>query len=185
MKCIKCKTINVHNANYCKECAYKFSEKEQEAAEKWTFIGILKRYEKFKKNIKFGWLLDHWAFKVGSVLGVLLIGVCFMLTNGTSFKIEESDSYIVKYNENLDEYYLYSKKDKIDFSLYIPKSVDIVTVKHYDENDKIIRNEDFEVDDNIVLYGNLEKDYYVLEAKYNKNDSEKIKLFIYHKEDGE
>lgn len=185
MKCIKCRTINVHNANYCKKCAYKFSKQEQEAAEKWTFIGMLKRYEKFKKNIKFGWLLDHWAFKVGSVLGVLLIGISFMLTNGTSFKVAESDNYKVEYNEKLDEYYLYSDKDKVELSLYIPRSVDSLNIKHYDENEKIFRDDEFGVTDNIVLYGNLDKDYYVLEAKYNENDSDKIKLFIYQEKDGE
>ena len=42
MKCIKCRTVNIHNANYCKKCAYQFSENEQKAAEKWTFVGFLK-----------------------------------------------------------------------------------------------------------------------------------------------
>ena len=186
MKCIKCKTVNVHNANYCKECAYKFSEKEQEAAEKWTFIGMLKRYEKFKKNIKFGWLLDHWAFKIGSVLGVLIIGISFMLTDGTSFKIKENDNYKVEYNEKLDEYYIYSKKESAALDLYIPNSVDSLIVKRFDGKDNLVISNEYKVTDSIELYGTTsENDYYILEAKYNEKDSDELKLFMYQEKDGE
>ena len=38
MKCIKCKTNNINKANYCKNCNYKFSEKEQKITE---LIGYL------------------------------------------------------------------------------------------------------------------------------------------------
>ena len=63
MKCIKCKTVNVHNANYCKNCAYEFSKQEQKAAEKWTFIGIIKRMENFKEKV-FAWLLKRKAARL-------------------------------------------------------------------------------------------------------------------------
>lgn len=185
MKCIKCRTVNVHNANYCKKCAYEFSEKEQEAAEKWTFIGIIKRFEKFKEKVTFGWLFDHLAFKIGSILGVLCIGIGFMLNNGTSFAVAESDNYTANYNEEKNEYYLYSEKDKAELNLYIPKRVENLNIKHYDGNSKVISDLDYKVTDNIVLYGNLEDDYYVLEANYSDDKSDKLKLFIYQEKDGE
>lgn len=185
MKCIKCKTVNVHNANYCKKCANQFSEKEQEAAEKWTFIGIVKRLENFKEKITFGWLFDHWAFKVGSIIGVLLIGVCCLLFNGNEFMIQESKQYIIKYNQKENEYYLYSKEDKTELSLYIPNKVENIVVNHYDSDGNAILGEEYTIKDNIVLYSNGVDDYYILEAKYSNDKSEKIKLFIYHEEDGE
>ena len=85
--------VNIHNDNYCKKCAYEFSEKEQLVAEKWTIIGIIKRLENFKEKVTFGWLFDHWAFKIGSVLGVLVIGISFILSDGSTFKVEESEEY--------------------------------------------------------------------------------------------
>ena len=185
MKCIKCRTVNVHNANYCKKCAYEFSEKEQEAAEKWTFIGIIKRIEKIKANVMFEKITGHIAFKIGSIIGVLFIGIGFMLNNGTSFAIAESDSYAVNYNEKLNEYYLYSEKDKAELNLYIPKRIENVTVKHYDGNSKVISDLDYKVTDNIVLYSNGNKDYYILEANYSDSKSDKLKLFIYQEKDGE
>ena len=185
MKCIKCKTDNVHNANFCMKCAYEFSEKEQEAAEKWTFIGIIKRFEKFKEKVTFGWLFDHLAFKIGSILGVLCIGIGFMLTNGTSFTIAESDNYIANYNKKLNEYYLYSEKDKTELSLYIPKEVDKLNVKHYDENNIVISDLNYKISDTIVLYSNGNEDYYILEANYSDSKSDKLKLFIYQEKDGE
>lgn len=185
MRCIKCRTVNIHNANYCKKCAYEFSEKEQLAAEKWTFIGIIKRLENFKEKVTFGWLFDHWAFKIGSVLGVLCIGIGFLLTDGSSFKVEESDEYIGEYNEKLNEYYLYSDKDKIDLNLYIPKNVESLNVKHYVDKNKVLSDKDYKITDNIVLFGNTGEDYYVLEAKYSESKSEKIKLFVTQEEEGE
>ena len=185
MKCIKCRTVNVHNANYCKKCAYEFSSQEQEAAEKRTFIGFLKRIDKIKSNVMFEKITGHIAFKVGTILGVLCIGISFMLTNGTDFSIAESDSYTTSYNEKLNEYYLYSDKDVAELSLYIPKKVDTITIKHFDENNIIIGDIDYKVNDNIVLYGNGNKDYYILEVNYSNDKTEKIKLFIYQDKDGE
>lgn len=184
MKCIKCKTINVHNANYCKKCANQFSEIEQAAAEKWTIIGIIKRLENLKEKVTFGWLLDHWAFKIGSVLGVLLIGIIFILNNGSVFSIQESENYRIEYNEKLNEYYLYSEKDESLLNLYVPKNADSLVVKHY-YGDQILKDEECGVTDNLVLYSNYGEDYYVLEAKYNEDKSDNFKLFIYHLEDGE
>lgn len=185
MKCIKCKTVNVHNANYCKKCAYHFSEIEQEAAEKRTFIGFLKKIEKIKKNIFLNKITEHIAFKVGSVVGVLCIGISFMLTNGTTFKIEESDNYTGNYNDKLDEYYLYSSEDETKLNLYIPKRVENLEVKHYDKDNNVLTEDSYKVTDNIVLDSNSNDDYYILEAKYNDKDTDKIKLFIYQVKDGE
>ncbi len=185
MKCIKCKTDNVHNANFCMKCAYEFSEKEQFAAEKWTVVGILKRIDNLKEKLSFGWLLDHWAFKIGTTVGVLALGIGFIFTNGSEFKIVESDSYTGKYNEKLDEYYLYSKNEETNLNLYIPRKIDGLVIKHYDDNHKILSDIEYESVDDIVLDTNGCNDYYTLEAKYNENDKELIKLFIYHVEDGE
>ncbi len=185
MKCIKCRTVNVHNANFCMNCSYKFSEREQESAEKWTFIGIIKRIEKFKESVSFGWLLDHLAFKIGSIIGVLAIGLGIMLTNGIEFKIVESDNYVGSYNEKLDEYYLYSKKDEIELNLYIPKKIDGLVIKHFDNNDKVLSDIEYDDITDIVLDTNGSNDYYTLEAKYSENDKDMIKLFIYQVEDGE
>ena len=50
---------------------------------------------------------------------------------------------------------------------------------------QILKDEEYGVTDNLVLYSNYGEDYYVLEAKYNEDKSDNFKLFIYHLEDGE
>ena len=185
MKCIKCGTKNVHNANYCKKCAYEFSLVEQKAAEKWTLIGIVKRIEDLKEKITFGWLFDNLIFKIIFVLVVLLIGLIFVFNNGFEFKLLENDSYSIKYNEELEEYYLLTKEDKVDLSMYIPKDIDKFNVKLYDNNNIMLSDLDYKVDDNIVLFSNDNLSYYVLEVKYDDDNSDILKLFVYLDKDGE
>ena len=184
MKCIKCGTKNVHNANYCKKCSYEFSLEEQKAAEKWTFIGIVKRIEELKEKITFGWIFDNLIFKIISVLVVLLIGLSFVFSNGSEFKLLENDSYSIKYNEELEEYYLFTSEDKVDLSLYIPKDIEKFIVRSYESEDVMLSNLDYKVDDNIILFSNDNLSYYVLEAKYDDN-SDMLKLFVYLDKDGE
>ena len=185
MKCIKCRTNNVHNANYCKKCAYKFSEEEQKAAEKWTFVGFLKFFEKVKKYVTFDFITGETWFKVGSIIVVLGIGICFAITNGFYLKIEESENYNGNYNRELNEHYLYSEKEETELNLYVPDRAIKLIVKHYDKGDKLLKEEEHDVTDNIVLDSNSDEDYYILEAQYEKNNFDRLKLFIYQTEDGE
>lgn len=109
-----------------------------------------------------------------------------MLTDGTSFKIKENDNYKVEYNEKLDEYYIYSKKESAALDLYIPNSVDSLIVKRFDGKDNLVISNEYKVTDSIELYGTTsENDYYILEAKYNEKDSDELKLFMYQEKDGE
>ena len=185
MKCIKCGTKNIHNANFCKKCAYEFSLAEQKAAEKWTIIGMVKRIEDFKDKISFSWIFDSLIFKIVSVLVVLFIGLSFVFNNGSDFKLLESGNYSIKYNEELKEYYLFSNTNKVDLSMYVPREIDKFNVKLYDDKDFVLSDVDYKVDDNIVLYSNDNLSYYVLEAKYNDKDSDILKLFVYLEKDGE
>lgn len=185
MKCIKCKTVNVHNANYCKKCAYHFSEAEQKAAEKWTIVGLFKLLEKVKKVITLDFLTGKTWFKVCSIIIILGVGVYFAFTNGFYLKIEKSDNYTGNYNKELNEHYLYSDKDKTELNLYIPDRTVKLIVKHYDKDDKLLKEENHNVTDNIVLESNSDEDYYILEAQYEKNNFDRLKLFIYQTEDGE
>ncbi len=183
MKCIKCKTDNVHNANYCKKCAYEFSEKEQEAAESKTFVGFLKKLEKIKDVVSLEVITDKLWFKILSIVAVLGVGVYFALINGINLKLEESTSYTGNYNEKLDEYYLYSDDDKTELNLYVPNRTDKLVVSHYDNNNELILEKEYKVDESIILETNSD-DYYIIEAKYKK-DSDKLKVYIYQVEAGE
>ncbi len=185
MKCIKCKTDNVHNANYCKKCAYHFSEEEQKAAESITFVGYLKKFENIKKKITLDFITGELWFKILSIVIVLGVGIYFAVTNGFYLKIEESDNYTGNHNSELNEHYLYSKSDETELNLYVPDRAESLIVKHYDKNDNILSEEEYEVTDSIVLNSNSDEDYYILEAQYKKNNYDRLKLFIYQIEDGE
>lgn len=185
MKCIKCRTVNIHNANYCKKCAYQFSENEQKAAEKWTFVGFLKFLEKIKKYITLDFITGKTWFKVVSIVLVLGTGIYFAITNGFYLKIKESENYTGNYNRELNEHYLYSGNEETELNLYVPDRAIKLIVKHYDRSGKLLKEEEHNVTDNIVLDSNSNEDYYILEAQYKKNNFDRLKLFIYQSEDGE
>ena len=182
MKCIKCRTNNINKANFCKNCAYKFSKEEQKIAKRKTFIGKIEMIEDIYNVGSLKVITDHILFKIAMIIFVLGIGVYFLITNGVDFKLLESDNYKIQYNEKKLEYYLISKKDEIPLDLYVPEKCKQITVKHYDMNNNIISENNYEKSDNILLEVNSNKDYYIIQSKYENNNIDQIKLYIYLEE---
>ena len=182
MKCIKCKTNNINKANYCKNCNYKFSEKEQKIAKRKTLIGKIEMIEDIYNICSFKVITDHILFKIATIIIVLSIGIYFLITNGSNLKLLESDNYKIQYNKKQTEYYLIGKNEEIHLDLYIPKKSKKIIVKHYDRNNNIIIENTYKKLDNIILETNDDNDYYVIESIYKNNNLDQIKLYVYLEE---
>lgn len=173
MKCNKCKKENIVSSSYCKYCGNKFSEEEKKTARRKTFIGKIEMMEKTYKICTLQKITGHILFKIASVIGVLIIGLLFLFNYGSDLKILNSISYDLSYNEEEKEYYIVTDKDEVLLNLYIPNSIDDIKVSRV-ENEKVIEVKEYSKGDEILLYTNLENDYYLLEAKDSK-----LKLFVY------
>lgn len=182
MKCIKCLTKNINQANYCKNCGYVFNDKEREIASRWTPVWILEKFEKIK-NIcsgKFDFLsfiTDTLAYKICSLLVVLVVGIYFMIAHGINVKIEKSDNYRLGYNEEAKEYYVFVKEEQTLLNLYLPNDTEEIILTNYDHDEKILSEETFGRDQEIAIKAGVD-DYYVLTAKQKSKETE-FKMFVY------
>lgn len=183
MKCIKCKAKNINSANYCRQCGNKFLKEEQIAAKRWTLVWFLECIDKTKSLWKFSFITDHIVFKIISVLIVLSIGIYSLVINGTKLKLEEDQNYQIQYNTKLSEYYLIVKTNQTELSLYIPHKTQNINVYHYNKINELIEKTTYTKDEKITLKTNsIEEDFYLIEAEYNVDNKESIKVYIYNKD---
>ena len=185
MKCIKCQTININKANYCKKCCYAFSEKEQEAAKKGTFVGFLEKFDLVKSFFDFSIVTENKYVRAIILIGILAVGIFSWITKVIHLKIEESNNYQIKYNTKDEEYYLFSGEEQTTLNLYIPEGTKNFTIKHYNQTNELISEKDYQLQEEITLSTTSNDDYYILEANYSETNSDNIKLYIYYQEVGE
>lgn len=177
MKCIKCRTKNINKANYCKKCAYKFSEVEQKAARKKTVVGKIEWLEKAYNTCTLKIITDHIIFKIICLLGILFTGISFWINNGINLKILDSDNYNISYNVNEKEYYLITSNDKVLLNLYVPNRTKKIIITHYDENNNIIEEETYTPKEEIILE-TKEKEYYILNVHYLHNNKDSFRFYV-------
>ena len=183
MKCIKCKTKNINKANYCKKCGYHFSKKEQEASRKWSFVWFLEKKDKIMSIIDLSIITDNIFFKIASIVLILGVGVYSILTNGINLKLLESKDYKIQYNTSLSEYYLLVNQEQTNLNLYIPNRTEKLIIKHLNGNE-LIEEKEYNGEE-IVLDSNTYDEYYLIEATYDNNNLDRIKLYVYYEEDSE
>lgn len=177
MKCIKCRTNNINKANYCKKCAYQFSKAEQNVARRKTLIGKIECLEKAYNLCTLKVITDHIAFKICSLIIVLIVGISFWIKDGIDLKLLDSDDYDIQYNVNEKEYYLMTYNDKVLLNLYVPNRTDEIIITHYDENDNILEQKIYQPDEEIILE-TKEKEYYVLNIHYLHNHKDNFKFYV-------
>ena len=181
MKCPKCNTKNIVKASYCKECKYEFTEEEQDKAYSKTIYGKLEKIEEWYNHLTLATITDHIAFKIITILIVLLGGLYYYFTRGIDTSILQSNTYEVYYNDKNDEYYLVidDETKEIKLNLYIPNRVMKIDIEHYDLENKLLDKEVFEEDKGINLKA-YKSDYYILKSVYDTK-TEKMKVFVYPK----
>lgn len=174
MICSKCNYKNPTQAWYCYKCGNQFTEKEREEASNKGLVGLIKKLRKIYDVLTLSKITSNKYFRILSIAIVLGIGIWGIIINGSNLKINESDNYTYQYNEELNEYYLYTKDNETKVNLYKIGDANTADVFYYDENDNLISNDKYNVDD-IVLNANIIKDcYYIL-----KIDNENIKVHVY------
>ncbi len=179
LKCIKCTTDNIISANYCKNCGYHFSKGEQKAAKRWTLVWFLEGIDTIKGIPKFGFITGSKIYKVGSIVFILLVGLYFFMTKGVHLKLEESPFYQIDYHTELSEYYLYTEQDQIELHLYVPNRAKHVSVQYMDENNQVLDTFSWDEKQSIVLSSQGKGDYYLLEASYDHNNIDQMKLYVF------
>ena len=186
MKCKKCSCKNINSANFCNNCGNKFTEKEQKKAKRWTLVWLLEGYDKLMSYIDLSFLGDHIKnkalkvlYKLSSVIIVLAIGIYLLIANGINVKVLEGEDYKVQYNSKDEEYYLLSSKEETKLNLYIPNRAKEITVQLFDSDNKMIEENNYETDSEIVLNNNENGNYYIFEVKYGNNNLDKLKVFVY------
>ncbi len=177
MKCIKCMTVNISKAKYCKNCKYEFSDSERKIARGKTLIGKIETLEKAYKMSTLQTITGHILFKISGLLLVLGLGLYFWYVNGIDVKLLKSDSYFIEYNTYENEYYLVTEYDETVLNLYIPNRTEGIKVSHYNERDELLNVENKNLKDEIVLEAK-DRDYYILTANYLDNKEKSMKLYI-------
>ncbi|MBE6146864.1 MAG: zinc ribbon domain-containing protein [Firmicutes bacterium] len=179
MECIKCQTKNINKANFCKKCGYHFSKAEQDSAKKGTFVWVLEKVNDLKSILDLSFITENIIFRILTIILILGIGIYSWITNGINIKLLENPNYKIQYNTKLDEYYLLVDSNKTTLDLYIPNRTNQLVIKHLDENNQLLFEKDYQIEEKIVLESTSSNDYYLLEAKYQNNKQEKIKIYIY------
>ncbi len=181
MKCIKCNRNNVYKAKYCQSCHYEFSDKEREIAKGKTIPGKIKRLKELYELVTLKKFTDGYIRKIIGLIIALAPGVLLFINNGNALKIEESPNYQIQKNEKEDEYYLLVNDDEATLDLYIPNSIDSLSVEYYNAGSAQSAT-NYSKDDTITLVSNDEEDFYILNALADGKVIDKKKVCIYRTE---
>lgn len=174
MICRKCSYKNPTQSFYCYQCGTMFTKQEKDLARNSGFVGFLKKSRDVYDTLTLSKITSNKYFRILSIFVVLGIGIWGLWGQGSHFKIVESDSYSYQYNEKLDEYYLYTKDNETKINLYKLGETNTLDVSYYDENNDLISDDTYLLED-IVLQANILKDcYYVLSS-----GQESIKIYVY------
>lgn len=179
MNCPDCKTKNITDANYCKKCCHNFTEKEKETAYKKTLFGFLDMIEEKYNKYTFKDFTDSIKFKIFSILCILGIGIFITINYHLEFRVENSANYHLQYNKELDEYYLIVKEDETPLNLFLPSNTEKLIIKEWSSNNDLIKETEYEKNDNVSLKVTNIEDYYTIEALYKNDKSDKIKMYVY------
>lgn len=185
MKCPRCSKKNLNKANYCLKCGYKFKAKDKENIKENFFVTIMNKISDFKDFITGDWLKNNNYVRVFSILFVLAIGLYMVLTMGYKLRLLNNEAYDVKYNEQLDTYYILIDGDQteetkeVDAAFYVPNRISKLDLTYFDENDEVISEETHEKEDRYQLTVNTtENNYYILS---NHDDpKERLKIYVYY-----
>ena len=151
MKCGKCGHENLIKARYCSSCGNMFTEEERQAAWDATFWGKLDKVKEAKEWITLEKVTGNKFFRIALLALIIVIGIIAGGNRGSCMMILESGDYVVRYNEALGEYYVFTEKEDVDINLYLPGKPEGVKVTSMSlDRDKLSERE-YAVGDTITL----------------------------------
>ena len=183
MKCSQCGENNIVSASYCEKCGASFTKEEKKKARSKTLVGRLEKIENIYEICTLKKITDSLLFKISSIAIVLFVGFFVWTQNGSHVQILENENYQIQYNTKKDEYYLFVHEDQTDLKLYLPNTVKNIEVGHYNQNDELKGTKKYNLKESIVLSSSVVNDYYIVKANKDKKKEEKLKVYIFKKEE--
>ncbi len=176
MKCRNCGKENLLKAHYCHSCGNPFSEEERQAAYDSTFWGKLDKLKNLKEIVTLEAITSHPLFRVLFLVLLIIIGVLTNTNKGSVMRPLESKEYTVAYNQDLEEYYLFTEENSIAVSLYLPGKPEKVRISADKDNENVFIKE-YDLGESPVLT----KDPSVVYTVYGvyKEKEDKITVLLY------
>lgn len=172
MRCIKCGKVNINKANFCKNCKYEFSKKEQEAAKRQTIPGKLEVLESIYNLKGLNFIFGSNLFKIIFCIFMVLVNIYVYYSSANHLKLLNSEEYVVEHKDG--EYYVKVNEDNVNLLLFIPNKIDDLRVKHMNLDNKVIDEFKYEKGSKLLLSVNENNDYYLLDG-----NTESLKVFVY------
>ena len=177
MKCRKCEKENLIKAQYCSSCGSEFSDEERQAAYDETIWGKLDKIKEAKEWITLDKITGSKYFKIALLVLIILWGIMSGGNKGDKMLILESDDYTVRYNSNLDEYYVFTGKEEVDLDLYLPGKPQGITVTSSTLDGSRLDQREYEIGDRITLIRS-DNVLYHISGEYEKEQKD-IDLIVY------
>ena len=177
MKCAECGKENLVTAKYCSSCGNEFSEKERQAAWDETVWGKLEKLKEAKEWLTLEKITGNKIFRIALLVLIVLWGVMSGGNRGNRMLILESSEYTVRYNSELDEYYVFTDRNEVDLDLYLPGKPQGITVTSSTLEGAPLDRKDYEIGDKITLSRSDEVLYHI-EGVYEKSEKD-IDLIVY------
>lgn len=177
MICAKCGKDNLIKADYCCHCGHAFTAEEKKKAYDQTIYGKLDRLDEAKGWITLGKITGNFFFRLLVLAGIAWIGFFSHSNQGSEMKLLESDEYVIDFNTQRKEYYLYTDLDQIHLKLYLPGKPEGIRVSELDEAGNEIRTEEFDTDTEPVLV--KETEFYRISGLYEGDSELQILTCVY------
>ena len=176
MKCKNCGKENLLKAKYCSSCGHEFSEEERQAAYDSTVWGKLDKLKKVKSFATLEVITSHPVFRAVFLVALILIGVMTGTNRGSEMRPMESGEYTVGYNREKDEYYLFTEKESVNVSVYLPGKPEGIKVTA-EKDGEVLYTKEYTVDEIPVLAKDPSVTYSVY-GVYSDKDKE-ITILLY------
>lgn len=187
MKCPHCRKNNLNKANYCQKCDYKFTKEDKKNIKENILVKILSKLSDFKDLITGDLFKNNNFVRIGSIIIVLAIGLYMVFTMGYKLNVLNNDAYQVKYNEELNTYYiLLDKKNndeevQVDAAFYVPNRINKLDLTYFDENNMVISEKTYDKKDYYPLLVNTKANNYYILSNHD-NPEEQLKIYVYYGE---
>ncbi len=188
MKCPTCRKKNLNKANYCQKCGYEFSKQDKAKVKENFLVAILDKLDLIHDFITGDLFKNTILYRILSVLIVLGIGLYMIFTMGWKLRLLNNDAYNVKYNEELDTYYILipqalkeNETQEIDAAFYVPNRINSLDLTYYNEKDEEISHQEYEKQDRYTLLINTKENNYYILANHD-DTKESLKIYVYYGE---
>ena len=177
MKCEKCGHENLLKAQYCSSCGNRFTDEERQAAFDETIYGKFDKLIEVKEWITLSKITDNKFFRIAVLVMIIIAGLLTGGNKGSSMMILESDDYTVRYNSNLEEYYVFTDKNEVDVDLYLPGKPEGLVVTGMTLDGKVLDQKEYALGDKVTLIKSDNVLYHV-SGEYEKAEKS-IDLIVY------